>query len=87
MLKRQDQPKRETTFQSEAENLAGAAGIWMTKPGICPGGSSQESGRIEESETRYVKGLLGHTKDFELYSVSGVETLKHMTRYTVWRTA
>ena len=54
----------------------------MTKPGICPGGSSQESGRTEESETHNVKGLLGHTKDFELHSVSGVETLKHVTRYT-----
>ena len=53
----------------------------MTKPGICPGGSSQESGWMEESETCTVKGLLGHTKDFGLYSVSGVETLKHVTRY------
>lgn len=54
----------------------------MTKAGICPGGSSQESGRTEESEALNVKSLLGHTKDFELYSISGVETQKHITRYT-----
>ena len=73
--------QRESTFQHVPENLAGAAGMLNDKAWGLHCGEWRAIRLDGGARSHTVKGFLRHTKNFGLYPVSGMETLKDMIRY------